>query len=194
MWPVSPTHFKEQVERNAKELHLLYANAYPPPPGRSLPVMYPICYVGAHASTWKELMKPSSTNNFTQEVTVQLENGAHVYKDSWYIGTKDSSPRWYYDQILLGQRVASWGGCPDKCYLGIRSPRVDRIDRGWWNFRGPQDLPGKIDCHVLRPGTDDTAWSKLHVLLAALLDEQQLSWVDEYRAGFLRLYSTDNEQ
>ncbi|KAH3746175.1 hypothetical protein Pelo_12431 [Pelomyxa schiedti] len=194
MWPLSEIYFDNQ--KSTKPLHLLYANAYRRGDSK-VANMFPICYIGATASVWHDIMQPATMYPGSQnpvawaeaEVKYQLKQAQQRYGAKWKVGDKATSPRWYYDQILFGSRVTSWGKCPDECLMVDRSVGRDRVDRGAWQqtYNTKAGLAGKIDSHVLRPGTDDSNWEKLKDLLQFYVSPSQLEWLSAYKERFVEL-------
>eukprot|EP00727_Mastigamoeba_balamuthi_P012190 m51a1_g7594 hypothetical protein (426) ;mRNA; f:220289-221660 len=179
IWPVDVGYFNDGLDPGAR-LHVLYANAY----AGARTLMYPICYLGANASAWREIMRPRATGVLAASAA-EVADGRRAYGEAWGVRDNARSPRWYYDQLLFGQRVAAWDGHPGRCQRVQRAPQRDRIDQGALAFNGSaRELAGKIDSHVLRPGHEAAQWRGLRKLLAVMLAPEQLAWVEGYRKKF----------
>ena len=197
MLPLSNDHFHQQ-DFSPLPVHLFYANAYWHLFAKDGTVMYPLCYIGMKVATWKEVMGiPTETREAgKEEETMQdmmlaaVEDGIARYgKDRWQDSRKqDGDIQWYFDQVLFGEKISEWWGHPQECLKIPRYPFRDRLDRSKWTFTGVrEELNGKIDSHVLRPGHSDQNWPKLVQLLAVLLPEDQVAWLRSYRAEFIQL-------
>lgn len=205
MFPLSRQHFL-QGDIATKKVHLFYANAYA---HMKDTIMYPLCYIGMKAKTWKEVMGITGTRNEKENVKNEewnakaeeegivveelvlnaIEKGIERYgKDRWQNSHKqDGDVQWYFDQFLFGEKIASWPGHPEECQKIARYPFKDRLDRSKWNFNGnKEELDNLIDSHVVRPGFTEQNWIKLKQLLAILLPHH-IQWLQEYKEEFLRL-------
>jgi len=189
-------------DRNGSSiLHLIGANLYPDNP--STPRMYPICYIGAVPSLWRELMDlpppeavpiDEGLSILRRSVVRELQAARHRFGASaWDLHGPGTIP-WYHDQRLFAEKLAAWNGCPTRCHRVDRPLDrqflADRLDRGRWKFNGAQkDLDSLVDAHVLRPGFEEDHWQKLLVLFRALLSTTQIRWLEDYRTEFMRMLS-----
>lgn len=98
MWPVSYSHFHNIDTK--KSVFLDYANAYA---HNKNEVMYPICYIGATARTWQEIMGYSQGDS-RAAILSQLDEAAIEYQDEW--NKPGYGVKWYYDQKLFGKKIA----------------------------------------------------------------------------------------
>jgi len=163
MWNLDRQHFHTRSSDHL--VQLFYANAY----SYRKDIMYPICYIGAKAEVFLEIMQsvtPADTFDLRGLVLRLIELGAQRHGTQWITAGKAISPQWYYDQLLFGEAISKWHGHPDKCQMISRAPARDRIDRSAWPVR--LSLHGKIDAHLLRPGFIDINWLRLFYLLRAL--------------------------
>jgi len=197
MFPLSKDHFHQQ-DFSPLPVHLFYANAYSHVFAKDGTVMYPLCYIGMKAATWKEVMGiPTETRDDGKDVErmqgmvlAAIEDGIARYgKDRWQDSRKqDGDIQWYFDQVLFGEMISKWWGHPQECLKIPRYPFRDRLDRSRWTFTGlREELNGKIDSHVLRPGHIEQNWPKLVQLLAVLLPEDKVAWLQSYRAEFMQI-------
>lgn len=173
MWPLAPAWFHEN-EPTPGAVAVLYANS---------PSRFPMCYIGAHAGTWKELMLDPfgiPLQNVTELVHRHMRT---------YLSPQTSAPdAWQHDEEFLTNRIHQLPGYPDRCRL-VRRPRgepfPDRIDRVAWP--GTPSLSGKLDAHLLRNGFGQH-WPKLRELLG-LIDRDLSHWGTSYHDEYVRTRS-----
>lgn len=148
-----------------KDLHLFYANAY----DGSDYVHYPMCYVIAKAKVWKEIVGSSSLETMLAEAPVD-ENGS-----------------WNWDERWLGGAIEAWREKVGRDRVQeISRTFVEgewRIDRSDWDGAMAEtkgSLRGVADAHVIRPAHTIENWPRLRPLLALVLSDSDLAWVDDY--------------
>ena len=175
MWPLSAEHFSQLATE--KSFQILYANAYPqtgPFP------RFPICYLGASAARWREIMRIDKP--LPNALAEQLDFGLGPNPPSWRA--------WNYDEWLFGEMLECWPAYPGSCEFHSRAspasqPPPDRLDRTHW--RDVETLNGLIDAHVLHPAYSRENWPRLRRLLALALTPDEVAEVDAYHAAFIRV-------
>ncbi len=170
MWPLNRQWFRQGA--NDKLLHLFYANAY----GHE---KYPMCYVGAAAKQWRDIMSVQRGDSLNGKLSEQLKTDLNSNSKFFEC--------WNYDELLLGKKIKSWHNYPDGCHMIERGPTNDgppvgRIDRYNWSFTSLTDV--HIDAHLLRMVWQNENWSRTVGLLECLLDKTDFDWAISYRDKF----------
>jgi len=165
MWPLSRDYFLT-TRKTDKRVQLYYANAY----GHA---KYPLCYVGALAETWREIVGIRDGRNIRDHVQACLDDGLGKDEDSW--------AAWNFDEEWFGKRIKAWKGYEADCQMIDRhgGPPKDRIDRSAWPEK--PNAAGMVDAHLLRPV--EAHWMKMRPLVEQIAPEW-LSWADDYVSGF----------
>jgi hypothetical protein len=160
------------------ELQLYNVNLYPLDPHWPAPAHFPMCYVAANASVWRELM---GTAPFTV--------GLHAALNSCQAGKPpDVSPQmwtWTFDERLLSERVTSWLGFPQRCvFIPRNSSCFGEASINRYRFNVPKTLAAFADAHLPRPGFAD-AWPQLRALLALAVGARAAEKWDRYRQEYV---------
>lgn len=171
MWPLD----RAWLNQRAGDFTVLYANAYG---GQR----WPICYLGAAASAWREVMRPAA-DDVSRAAAALLDDG---------LG-RGASPdaSWNFDENAFARRFLAWsrfsraGLIPREQSRGIAGRRIDRADTDRSDWRPPASIDGLIDAHVGRPGWSDANWSRYYPVLAAALGPAAATDLAAYRAEFL---------
>lgn len=162
-WPLASAPFQP----SGAPVDLLYPDAA----DRAETPYFPMGYIGARASAWREFMG----------VTTSTPEGAlaDLYRSDATLLAGHTG--WNYDETLVTRRLKAWPGLASARVVRRRGdPPVDRVDRAAWPARPLAD--GAVDAHLLRPGWTDGSWPRLRPLLEARLPAAWLSWADGYRA------------
>lgn len=161
MWPLSADWFARN--KAPDKLSLWYANAYA---GKQ----YPLCYAGAFASIWKDIM---GGDKFAQALASSLVG----------IPDKESMSEWCFDEVYFSAQVKKWNGFPVRAHLVDRrgGPPIDRIDRSRWPVA--IDIKGMVDAHLVRPV--EKQYDKVRSILVQLMTPEALAWCDNYQKGCL---------
>jgi len=140
---------------------------------------YPICYVGARAKVWKQLMD-IQTDDTEKELFKALDSEPKSRSEKW-------EDYWGVDQDILTKKVIKFGVANCIHYkrghdqsTGLPLGRVDRHD---WERTSKSII--KIDAHLLRPGYTDENFNKILDLMKEVLPNENLDWVVEYRNKFI---------
>jgi hypothetical protein len=143
----------------------------------------PICYLGAPAPIWKEVMQ--LTGNTMKDMIRDFEIHHGSKSDHW-------ETWWQIDQDIITERLLK--------YPYVRQDRgiapnsgfpAGRIDRGAWDVTLYQPL--RIDAHLLRPGYSKENWPRIMNLIKDCFDisSEDREWMEEYRINFLKLINHD---
>jgi len=179
MWPLNRTFFDSSVSVN-KDVHVLYANYFGNPLTAHL---YPSCYIGMKISIWREIMNISNQDDIFHDVTRAKNQtwGSHASK----------SKQFQTDQIYFHSMITKWKGFPDRVhFVSRRFRRLDRRRHSKYFYL--EAVPDAVESHVLRPGFIQENWPRLRSLLAHIVSEKDLSWVDTYASHFCGIMSCTN--
>lgn len=171
MWPVGD--WVGGVEPT-RAFQMYFSNAHND--GR---VHFPMCYVGAEARHWAEVMEGFDLASCLVACTEQPETPETSIRHN--IGT-DQIPLsiWNWDEAFLGRQLEKWSGWPNECQLIPRDfdkPGEKRLDRSSW--RWATSLDGYADAHMPRPGFSREFWPSVRQVFS-LLAPDKLKWADEY--------------
>jgi hypothetical protein len=170
MWPINKSWFLQG--QPDKKFHIFFANAYSPE------IKYPMCFLGANAKYWRELM------HVDQNSSVKIALEKQIYAD---LGKNSSDQEaWNYDEKLFGTLIQNFNGFPSNCHLINRAGR--RIDRSDWSV--PNQIDDIIDSHLLRPSHHQN-WKKIHDLLQKILSYEDFDWCCRYRNEFVETYCVE---
>lgn len=157
---------------NDHELVIQYSNAYD---GMFSWPQWPMCYLNAHAYTWREIIDAPGDQTFDAALDVALAKAP-----------KEQAEAWSFDEKYLGGRIATWRAYPENVDLVREIPRTFvhgewRLDRSAWDdalrkLNG--SLDGVADAHLPRPGYGDE-WLKIAPVLA-LAAPNMFEWFNEY--------------
>jgi len=149
MWPLSRDHFQARFDWS-KELHIF--NAWGMSPQET---EYPMCYLGARARLWRELLGQDTVAGCCQT----------------------------RDQLYISERIRRWPGFKDRTqklrrpldprFKGFHMRYTDRIDKVEWRAL----RPGDVDTHLPKQRTQAT-WDLLSDLLKGLGIYRP--WVQDY--------------
>lgn len=151
-----------------KDLQIWYSNAY----DQSEYPHWPMCYIGAKAKTWWEIVGDGDL----LDLLAAAMGGC----------PKDESGAWNWDERLLGGLIAKWNRSERTQFIPRTFVEGEwRIDRGDWDGAMAElekrgSLSGVADAHVLRPGFTAENWPRIRRLLEIALPSSQLAWVDQY--------------
>ena len=183
MWPLKKSYFDSSVSTD-KDIHVLYANYFGNP---LTATQYPVCYIGMKVSMWREFMKVSKQDDIFREI-------ARVRDEQW--GTHPSKvDQFATDQIYFAKKLHTWRGFPDRVHFVNRpgEPPSKRLDRLYHaSCFTLEEVPDAVESHVLRPGFAQENWPRLRALLAHILTEEDLLWVDTYASHFCEIMSCSN--
>ena len=163
MLPMSRYYFSMKYD---KPFVIYYSEAYNN-------LKYPMCYNGATASVWREVM------NISGDINTAIETEINKHKDFVHI----DSYRWGLDEHILGNKIKSWSGYPDKCEMLFRggSEPKNRIDRAKWYWQNVNDA---IDCHCFLPAYSEKWIQFFNLFIACDLGQR---WIENYRNEFVKL-------
>ena len=161
MWPLSADWFAKN--KSPDKMSLWYANAAG---GRT----YPLCYVGAFARIWREVMGDKKT--FMQNLESALTG----------IPDRESMTEWCWDEVYFSAQVKKWGGFPSRTHMVDRrgGPPIDRIDRSKWPVN--PNIKGMVDAHLVRPV--EKKYTQVRPILEQLMTPEALAWCDNYVKGY----------
>lgn len=172
MWPFSKYYFHQQNMN--KKIHLFGANT-------SNHKIYPMCYIGMEASTWRQVMDIDANSSVEDNMEKQLDA---------FLGKNPSSYEgWFFDENLFVAKIKKWSGYPNNCQMIDRSSSYNildnRIDRDRWIYNGYDS--SIIDSHVLRPGFYDDNWPRLLTMLKDLLPKDKVNLLIEYKNNWEKI-------
>lgn len=167
MWPLSDT-FRGLGEA---EVDLHYGNAYE----HEAKPKWPICYIGADARTWREIMDVA-VEPLGQVVQLRLDER---------LGSASAQQAWFHDEEDFARRLTAWPRYKDRCVSIPRrgQPPADRIDRSAWPLE-PR-AAGMVDAHLPRPGWDK--WYQVRPLIKQVAPHL-VGWADGYCAEFRKAF------
>ncbi len=164
-WPLA-----RAFEPSGAPLDLLYPDAC----DRAETPYFPIGYIGAKASAWREFMgieAPTARGGLEDLFrTDPLLTRGHT--------------GWNYDETMVTRKIKAWGLQNVRAMRRRGDPPIDRIDRAAWP--AVPDRRGKIDAHLIRPGWTPENWPRLRPLLAQCLSAESLAWADTYCAEWCK--------
>lgn len=170
MWPLGPWPGHMVADDRA---HLYNGAAYH---DQSHP-QYPMCYVGARARIWREIVGGGNLEECLARGFAAMEEA----RWTWAPG-EQRERAWDFDERYLGRLLSAWSG--EKLVIprdmSVHGQR--RLDRSCWQL--PASLDGFADAHLPRPGFLDY-WPSVRKLFGALLPDK-LAWADEYHAAWVR--------
>lgn len=175
MIPLSGSYFKSQDIQ--KRFHIFSADAYADITKGLFPPKFPMCYLGARAGLWRDIM--GIRTDFDSEVAKVVRcSGGEWGHDEMYC-----SARIMNHPVFKGDLRREHGGySKGECQLMIRTwpfGHADRrADRDGWCFDGRRDL---IDAHCFRPGYKDPQ-ALLALLRVYFQDDMGFfqAYIDEY--------------
>lgn len=175
MWPLSGEFFNRRTDGVA----LWYANAYAPV--WSDAPKWPICYLGANANIWQEVM---GGEGGVAEATRGLLTADIGPDPSRWTSPSWSDVQWFGDEESFGRRLRAWPRFPVGVLPIDRAgqPPVDRVDRS--AFPAVATTAGFADAHLLRPGHSSENWPRIAPLVT---DPDTRAWAETYREKFLEL-------
>lgn len=163
LWPLSFAWYSSQDPE--KRYHLFNADIH----GGA---MHSTCHIGAQAKYWRKLMGVSSGDDIAKVIEKSVA-GAFAKHDSSWIGKRS-------DEQFMKTHILDFGGYPaDFQFIDRGSPPEGRIDRDSWPEK--VETGGKIDAHLLRPGTDPRVWE----LVSPLIPDTLRAWADEYQFEYM---------
>lgn len=177
MIPLEESHFLQQDW--SMDFNILGADAYADLTKGLFPPKFPMCYLGARASVWKDVM-----NLKTEDMAEEVKRALAGRLDSWDNDEMYFSSKLYRHRYFEGklQKVSERHYRRGTCDLVIRTwpgGRADRrIDREVWGF--PEKA--MIDCHCPRPGFKNP--EVLRKIFSSAFP-QDAAWFDTYLSGYL---------
>lgn len=180
MLPLDPKFFVGQDM--ALDFHVFSSDAYADLTKGLFPPKFPMCYLGASATVWRDVMGISS-----RDIAAEVANALNGRTDTWDNDEMYLTSKLYNHRIFEGhvERTEHFGYRKGKCDLMIRtwpSSRAHRrIDREVWGFDGSG---GMIDCHCHRPGFEKT--EVLRAIIARYFPGDT-PWFDAYLSGYMNL-------
>lgn len=134
MLPIKGSYFIDSVQSLSKDSFVVYRD------GSGDTGRYPICYIAARGSVFKEIFQINSPLDIPEIVT------------SWY----HRGFGWDTDEVLLREYVVAWHAKTGKC-IKLGHNAAGRIDRSNWRYNPAELKAGKyIEAHMVRP----YAWHK----------------------------------
>lgn len=146
---------------------------------------YPICYIGMHATRWREVMG-LTFNDYNELIKRDLDAMPQAKESaSW-------EKRWFVDQDLITKRIDATefkktiinrGQYPNGYAKG-------RVDRGSWSLNHEQF----IDCHMFQQlyhRGNEKKFDMTMDLLQAIWPNEDFSWFIEYTKAFKKLTGHD---
>lgn len=173
MWPLGG--WIGGLEHAPDRVYVYGANAY----ANEKTPHVPICYLGAAAKVWREIM---GSGTFRGEI---LHAMAGLSRHLTAPGAGSATTRsWFFDERHFGERLAEWSGYPSRCVFIPREFKAGdwRIDRSDWQT--VRDLDGIADAHLLRPGYGEH-WHRLRHVLALAMPAAFVEWADSYREAWV---------
>lgn len=133
------------------KFQLFGADAYSDPTVR-LPPKFPLCYLGAKAREWRNVMAISTTD-IDHELASALNGRADVWdNDEMYFASKIMNHTYFCGEVASCDR----GWIKGQVHMIARGwecgRALKRLDRDAWDWNGQAPL---IDCHGPRPGWND---------------------------------------
>ena len=155
MWPIDRAYFWQQPME--KPWHQFFANAAG---GK----FYPICYIGAKRTKWREIMG----------IDADLETVVHRALQG--VKDDDSDGCWTFDERHYSERIKAIPGYRDWWWgLDRDTGHMRRIDRSRWPAQ--PDAKGMIDAHCIRPAHE--RWGELRPLFGQL-SPTWVEWADKF--------------
>ena len=140
---------------------------------------YPICYIGAPARVWSDVMNLTS-HDYQMMITMDLQNTPQA-------SSTDKIKRWVTDQDLITERIN------DSHYAPVRIDRgtdkrtgypIGRVDRSAWSL----DHKQFIDAHLFHGiQRDDDKLKKTLNLLHTVWPKEDWTWWLRYVKEFKKL-------
>lgn len=141
---------------------------------------FPICYIGAHATHWINIMNLSS--NYNIDIKRDLDTLPQAKDPDFY-------KYWYTDQDLITARLKEYDTSKidfinrGQGSHGYARGRVDRGHNGW-----VLDQPELIDCHMQQQTHhSQEKIDRLMALLRHVWPKEDFTWFEEYTKEFKRL-------
>lgn len=180
MLPLNEAYFLHQDW--SMRFNLFGADAYADITQGLFPPKFPMCYIGARANAWKDMMKLSS-GDISEEARKALLGRADTWdNDEMYFASKIFSHPCFQGNV---SKVSNRSYRKGECELLIRTwpgGRAHlRLDRDLWGFDARD---GMIDCHCLRPGYLKTG--PLRFVIAKNFPSD-VAWFDSYLSQYLKL-------
>jgi hypothetical protein len=180
MLPLNAEYFQHQDW--SMDFHAFGADAYADITKGLFPPKFPMCYLGARAGIWRDVMG-IKTRNISEEVGRALSGRT----DSWDNDEMYFSSKLFSHPIFEGevQKISDLRYRKGRCELLIRtwpaSRAARRVDREVWGFDGSPEM---IDCHCFRPG-----FERVETLTAIVAKyfQPDLGWFNSYLSEYLRL-------
>ena len=148
-----------------------FANAYE---GAYQIPRFPMCYIGAVAGVWQEIM---CGNVQCQDVRQRIVD---LYNQYGYLDNNE----WNFDEALAGRMISlrpSW----ERKFLRVnrQQPLRDRVDRSGWSFQHGRQYR---DAHLIRTN-DGSQWPTIRPVFESVAIQfinQADSYVEAYKAAY----------
>lgn len=140
---------------------------------------YPICYIGASVSQWRDIMRNGSLD-YNKEIKRDLDTLPQAKDPDFY-------KYWFTDQDLITQRLNEYG--KEKITFINRGQYPNgfaygRVDRGSWSL----DHKEFIDAHLMQQTHhSEEKIRKLFELLETVWPNEDFQWFREYTLQFKKL-------
>lgn len=139
---------------------------------------YPICYIGAPAEIWREIMLLPS-DNYNSLIQFDLER--------YFDKNASKHQKWVYDQNLITQRINDSPYIPERKYRGTDKKTgypKGRVDRSSWHLNHVEFIDAHLfhDAHI-----NDESFRKIMMLLKTVWPNENWDWFIEYRNKFKKL-------
>lgn len=177
MIPLDKDHFLKQDW--SMDFNVIGADAYADLTKGYSPPKFPMCYLGARADAWKDVMGIKS-----EDVNLEVKTALSGRPDQWDNDEMYFASRLHRHRFFNGkyEKVSDGRYKRGTCDLLLRGwpygRALRRIDREVWGFNGES---GMIDCHCQRPGFKNP--KILRSILSKYFPEET-PWFDKYIAGY----------
>lgn len=148
MIPLDKGHFLKQDW--SMDFNVLGADAYGDITKGILPPKFPMCYLGARVSAWRDVMGISSGDLDAEVRSALVGRPDHWDNDEMYFASRLHRHRFYAGNVEKVEEGRYRKGTCDLLMRGWPYGRAARrVDREVWGFSGESTM---IDCHSQRPG------------------------------------------
>lgn len=140
---------------------------------------YPICYIGAPSTIWKQIMNIRN-NDYNTAIHDALD-------DMPQAKSSDKTKRWVTDQDLITERINNSSYVPERIDRGTDGrtgyPK-GRIDRSNWRL----DYKQFIDCHMFHGiQNDESKFKKTLEMLHTVWPQEDFKWWINYVKEFKKI-------
>lgn len=192
IWPMSTAYWKDMFHFN-KHVTIVNGEFFNPDP--RVEVGIAMCYVGAHACTWRTLvtethraffinssmpllhMDPTSISKYL------LELGQAFRGEKWRSLAKGGD-QWYWDQIFTTHAFRHLVKEYNMTLAKGSGVQAGRLDRSNWRFAG--SIERHTDAHLVFPLTSQAVWQQIKPVWHSMFNTTD--WADTYRNQLLQIY------